>query len=63
MNEVIARRVHKRNEAAQELNISIRKLDQLIAEKAISTVRIGKSRLITEEALQRFLKKAEKETR
>jgi excisionase family DNA binding protein len=52
--------VHERPTVAQRLKISIRKLDYLIQEKKIKTLRIGKRRLISEEALQDFIRKAEK---
>jgi excisionase family DNA binding protein len=41
-------------EACYALNISPRKLDYLIAEKAIRVVRIGRRVLISRQALERF---------
>jgi excisionase family DNA binding protein len=54
---------YKPGEAARLMGISERKLDELIATKAIRSFKIGKSRRITLEAINAFIKKAEQEAR
>jgi excisionase family DNA binding protein len=48
------RLLFSKSEAAYSLNISVRKIDYLIAEKALKTRRIGRRVLITRKDLQRF---------
>ncbi len=55
--------LHKREVAAQRLGVSLRTLDDLIATKQLLSVKIRKRRLISEEAIQKFIRKAEKEDR
>jgi excisionase family DNA binding protein len=50
---------YRREEAARLLGISARKLDQLIAEKEIRSMKVGKRRLISAESLAAFVRKAE----
>ena len=50
------RMLFSKGESAYALNISDRKLDYLIAEKAIRVRRIGKRVLITRDELERFAK-------
>jgi len=52
--------LHKRPAVAIRLNISVRLLDELIATKQIVSVKIGKRRLISEDAIQNFIKRAER---
>jgi excisionase family DNA binding protein len=47
--------VHRREDAAQRLGVSVRTVDELIATKKIPTVKIGRRRLISEKSLQRFI--------
>jgi excisionase family DNA binding protein len=50
----------RREVAALRLNISLRLLDELLATRQLTSVKIGKRRLITEEALAAFIRKSEK---
>lgn len=59
----ITTEVHERPVVAQRLKISMRKLDELIQAKQIKSLRIGKRRLISEEALQAFIRAAENAAR
>lgn len=55
--------LYKRTEAAIRLNISVRTLDTLLATKELPSVKIGKRRLVSEDAIQAFIKKAERSKR
>jgi excisionase family DNA binding protein len=55
--------LHKREIAALRLGISLRTLDDLIASRQIASVKIKKRRLVSEEAIQAFIHKAEKSKR
>jgi excisionase family DNA binding protein len=55
--------LHKREIAALRMGISLRTLDELIATKELPSVKIKKRRLISEEAIQNFIHKAEKSKR
>lgn len=44
-----------RHELAQSLRVSLRKVDQLIKQKQIASVTIGRRRLISHESLTRFV--------
>jgi excisionase family DNA binding protein len=55
--------LHKRETAALRLGISLRKLDELVAAREIPSVKIGKRRLVSESALQHFVKKSENKSR
>jgi excisionase family DNA binding protein len=57
------RKLYNRMEAAQLLSISLRKIDDLMATKQLASVRIGKRRLISAEAVQKFIRKMELATR
>lgn len=46
--------LHARQEAAQLLSISLRKIDLLIASKALKTVRVGRRNLVARSELERF---------
>ena len=46
-----------RTEAAFALNLSLRTIDRLIAEKRLSTRRVGRRVLITKEALHQFTRR------
>jgi len=50
---------YRREQAARLLGISVRKLDEMIALREIKTMKVGKRRLISAEALAVFIKKAE----
>jgi excisionase family DNA binding protein len=52
--------LHARQRAALRLGVSLRTLDELVASKQIASVKIGKRRLISEQAIQNFIRKAEK---
>jgi excisionase family DNA binding protein len=43
-----------RREAAETLSISVRKLDQLLALRALPSRRIGRRRLVSRSALEKF---------
>jgi excisionase family DNA binding protein len=47
-------------EAARLLNLSARKMDQLVALRLIRSFKVGKSRRISAESIQEFIKKQEK---
>jgi excisionase family DNA binding protein len=49
--------LYSREEAAEMLNIGIRTLDRLIAEKELPVRRIGRRVLITRDALEKFTRK------
>lgn len=55
--------LHRREIAALRMGISLRMLDELIATKELSSVKIGKRRLVSEEAIQNFIRKAERSKR
>ena len=46
--------LHPRQEAAQLLSVSLRKVDLLIASKALKTVRVGRRNLVAHSELERF---------
>jgi excisionase family DNA binding protein len=52
--------LHRREIAALRLGVSLRLLDELLATKQLPSVKIGKRRLISEQAIQDFIRKAEK---
>jgi excisionase family DNA binding protein len=52
--------LYRRELAAMRLGISLRSLDELLAQNQIASVRIGKRRLVSEEAILHFIKKREK---
>jgi len=57
--------LHRRETAALRLGVSLRTLDELLATKQLKCVKVGKTRsrrprcLISEEAIQDFIRKAE----
>jgi len=55
--------LHKREIAAMRLGISLRTLDDLIASRQLASIKIKKRRLISEEAIQAFIRRAEKSAR
>ena len=55
--------LHKREHAAMRLGISLRSLDELISTRQLASVKIGKRRLVSEQAIQSFVNKAEKSKR
>ena len=61
--EVAKPLLHRREIAALRMGIGLRTLDELLATKQLASVKIGKRRLISEEAIQRFIAKAEKSGR
>jgi excisionase family DNA binding protein len=52
--------LHRREIAALRLGISLRTLDELLATRQLASVRIGKRRLVSENAIQAFIQKSEK---
>jgi excisionase family DNA binding protein len=52
--------LHRREIAALRLGVSLRLLDELLATKQLVSVKIGKRRLVSEEAIQAFFRRAEK---
>jgi excisionase family DNA binding protein len=57
---VVAPLLHRRTNAAQRLGISVRLLDFLLAERALKSVKVGRRRLVSEEAIQNYIKSREK---
>ena len=55
--------LHRREIAALRLGIGLRTLDELLATRKIASVKIGKRRLVSEEALQKFIKRSEQSAR
>ncbi len=49
--------LENRNDAAKLLGISLRKLDYLVADKKLKTVRIGKAVRIPRRALEEFIRR------
>jgi len=52
--------LHRREIAALRLGVSLRLLDELLATRQLASVKIGKRRLISEAAIQDFIRRAEK---
>jgi len=52
--------LHRREIAALRLGIGLRTLDELLATRKIASVKIGKRRLVSEDAILAFIRKAEK---
>jgi excisionase family DNA binding protein len=52
--------LHRRINAAQRLSISVRLLDSLLAQRELKSVKVGRRRLVSEEAIQDFIRKREK---
>jgi excisionase family DNA binding protein len=52
--------LYRREIAAMRLGVSLRTLDELLARKELASVKVGKRRLISEDAIQSFVKKREK---
>ena len=52
--------LHGRQLAALRLGISLRALDTLLANGELVSVKIGKRRLISEQAIQNFIRKSER---
>ena len=57
---VVAPLLHRRINAAQRLGISVRLLDSLLAERALRSLKVGRRRLVSEEAIQDYIRKREK---
>jgi excisionase family DNA binding protein len=51
--------LHPRRDAADLLSISLRKLDRLILQRNIKTVRIGRRRLVPDDELRKFAQRVE----
>jgi excisionase family DNA binding protein len=56
-------RLHRREEAAKLLAISLRGLDELVATKQLASLKIGKRRLISENAIHGFIRRQENAAR
>jgi excisionase family DNA binding protein len=54
---------YKPDEAARLLSISPRKLDELIATKQIRSFKVGKSRRVTADAINEYIKAQERAAR
>jgi excisionase family DNA binding protein len=52
-------KLHRREEVAQLLGISLRAADELILTRQLSSLKIGKRRLVSEAALAAFIRKRE----
>lgn len=59
----VAPRLYRREELAQKLNVSLRCADELILTKQIPSMKIGRRRLVSEDAILNFVRKAEKASR
>ena len=55
--------LYGRQQAAARLGVSVRTMDELILSRQIGSVKIGKRRLVSEDAIQLFIKKSEKAAR
>jgi len=55
--------LHGRMTGAARLGVSLRTFDELLATKQIRSLRVGRRRMVTEESLREFIKKAEKSER
>ena len=56
----VAPLLHRRIDAARRLGISVRLLDSLLAERALRSVKVGRRRLVSEEAIQNYIRSREK---
>jgi excisionase family DNA binding protein len=56
----VAPLLHRRISAAQRLGISVRLLDSLLAERTLKSVKVGRRRLVSEDAIQSFIRSREK---
>jgi excisionase family DNA binding protein len=56
----VAPLLHRRIHAAQRLGISVRLLDTLLAERELRSLKVGRRRLVSEEAIQEFIRKRER---
>jgi excisionase family DNA binding protein len=52
--------LYGRLQGAQRLGISLRTFDELLAKKQLRSVKIGKRRLVSEQAILDFIRQAEK---
>ncbi|HKD49400.1 MAG TPA: excisionase family DNA-binding protein [Candidatus Acidoferrum sp.] len=52
--------LYRREIAAMRLGVSLRTLDELLARKELASVKVGKRRLVSEDAILAFIKKREK---
>jgi excisionase family DNA binding protein len=52
--------LHPRPDAAKRLGISIRLLDNLLAERRLRSVKCGRRRLVSEQSLQDYIRKQER---
>ncbi len=57
---VVAALLHRRINVAQRLGISVRLLDSLLAERVLKSVKVGRRRLVSEEAIQNYIRSREK---
>jgi excisionase family DNA binding protein len=55
--------LHPRQEVAQLLSLSLRKIDELIAKKQLKTVRVGRRNLVRRSELMRFAEKGTRKKR
>lgn len=55
--------LHGRQVAALRLGISLRSLDELLATRQLASVKIGKRRLVSEDAILKFISRAERASR
>jgi excisionase family DNA binding protein len=51
--------LHRRERVAEMLDISLREVDRLLATKQLASLKIGKRRLVSENAIQAFVRKRE----
>jgi excisionase family DNA binding protein len=60
VDAAVAPLLHRRINAAQRLGISVRLLDSLLAERVLKSVKVGRRRLVSESAIEEFIRKREK---
>jgi hypothetical protein len=59
METKLAPQLYGRTRLPEKLGISQRAVDELLATKQIASLKIGKRRLVTEEAIARFIRQRE----
>jgi len=55
----LAPQLHRREKVAEKLGISLRAADELILSKKLPSLKIGKRRLVSEEAIAKFIRQQE----
>jgi excisionase family DNA binding protein len=55
--------LYRRQSVAERLDISVREVDRLLAAKQLTSLKIGKRRLVSEDAICDFIRKRERASR